>query len=41
MLEEQVDRVQQLYEMIEEHLDWDDAMIYEMAFTPESLKNNI
>lgn len=41
MLEEQVDRVQQLYEMIEEHLDWDDAMIYEMAFTPESLKNEI
>lgn len=39
MLEEQVDRVQQLYEMIEEHLDWDDAMIYEMAFTLESLKN--
>lgn len=39
MLEEQVDRVQQMYMMLEEHLDWDDAMVYEMAFAPESLKN--
>lgn len=38
-IHEFLDRVQQLYVMLEEYLDWDDAMVYEMAFAPESLKN--
>lgn len=41
ILEENVDLIRQVYETMEEHLDWEDSMIYEMVFAPEVLKNEI
>lgn len=41
ILEENVDLIRQMYETMEEHLDWEDSMIYEMVFAPGNLKNEI